>query len=138
MWRITKRELVLASLAILGALAVGIGCGHMGTCGDIVISGGQIVSKDETLTDNGAIGGNAAAGIGSGVDASSSCGSITIGRGITYIRAQKGGVAYSCIGKGSFLSNCGTVSVATGLADSSYGFGQIAVRIIEPGTGEDD
>ena len=89
----------------------GIGSGQWGTCGDIVISGGQIGGVYESTHYYGAKGGRYGAGIGCG--GPGTCGDITIGAGITYVSACKGGDAYYNIG--GTPDECGTVSIHVSL-----------------------
>ena len=77
----------------------GIGSGHVGTCGNITISGGNIT----------ATGGSDGAGIGSGL--AGTCGNITISGGSG--TATAGSDCPFDIGPG-VKSTCGTVSVASG------------------------
>lgn len=76
----------------------GIGSGRSGGCGTITISGGTIT----------ATGGDTAAGIGSGEEGN--CGNITITSGVTSVTATKGSSAPNSIGAG-FNGSCGTVTI---------------------------
>ena len=87
--------------------AAGIGTGyadsgHTNQCGNITINGGEI----------DAIGSNYGTGIGTGYSAASQiCGNITIGTGITSVKATRGGSYCSPIGKGAGYGSqsCGTI-----------------------------
>ena len=87
--------------------AAGIGGSYNGNCGYIIISGGNV----------NAIGGEWAPGIGCGYQ-NSTCGDITIAKGITSVTATRGSYSTECIGK-SDMGSCGTVSIAEGLADET-------------------
>lgn len=95
--------------AIGGTNAAGIGSGttnyNNNYCGNISITGG-------TITAVGKLWG---AGIGSGYFAQ--CGTITIGSGITIVRATSNNDEAKCIGAG-LRGTCGTVTVDPGLSDN--------------------
>ncbi len=89
-----------------GVMAAGIGGGPNAVSGDIEINGGTIT----------AIGGTSGgAGIGSGCDGS--CGNITLGAGIAYLRAY--GYGPTKIGRGGGNGASGTVSYSLAL-DKTY------------------
>ena len=110
--------------------SAGIGCGSrddVGGCGDITISGGTIV----------AIGGQSAAGIGSGF--MSRVGNITITEGVTSVTAIPGPHAPNGIGMGRCCGNpisvAGVVTVGktvimTGFAGNIDGNGSIAGEVL--------
>ena len=101
--------------------AAGIGCGlkntYSSSCGSIYISGGIITAE----------GGTYAPGIGCGytsktyigyiyIGSSSTCGDITITKGVTSITARKGNSATYSIGKGELAisqctQQCGTITI---------------------------
>ena len=78
-------------------MAAGIGGGNNISCGNIVISGGDIT----------AMGGSRGAGIGGGFNAS--CGNITITSGVTRVKANAG-IDANSIGAG-YNGTCGTVTI---------------------------
>ena len=78
-------------------MAAGIGGGNNISCGNIVISGGDIT----------AMGGSKGAGIGGGFNAS--CGNITITSGVTRVKANAG-IDANSIGAG-YYGTCGTVTI---------------------------
>ena len=77
------------------------------SCGNISITGGTVTALGGTEGDF------VAAGIGTGSNASATCGDITIGPDITYVTARKGAStnAVAPIGKGVSTSTVGTVSI---------------------------
>jgi hypothetical protein len=91
-----------------GMYGAGIGSGYcssgVNSCGDITISGGDITAK----------GGTAAAGIGTGCGINpsypSTCGTITIGSGVTSVTATKGAGSPNSIGAGVYGS-CTSVNI---------------------------
>lgn len=114
--------------------SAGIGCGFLGTCGNITISRGNINATGNgssggsgigsgnqgtcgNITISGgtvtATGGGSSAGIGSGKVGH--CGSITITTGVTSVTANKGTDAPYSVGKGEdtlmSTSSCGTVTI---------------------------
>ena len=92
-----------------GNWAAGIGCGDLkGYCAGINITGGTVY----------ATGGGEHAGAGIGCADESTCGSITIGSGITRVVATAGGAAEPIGGVGS-RSVCGTVIVSGRLTDDN-------------------
>ena len=80
--------------------AAGIGGGWRMPCGNIVIQDGTIE----------AYGGIQSSGIGGG-GLGSDCGTITIGKGVTRVYAEKGSNANNSIGKG--VAGCGTVTIGS-------------------------
>ena len=87
-----------------GIGAAGIGCGHgdlevSPSCDGITINGGTVV----------AMGGKDAAGIG--VGNLGICGSITIASTVTSVTTTKGEDAPYSIGKGTYSSECGTITI---------------------------
>ena len=104
--------------AIGGRFAAGIGSGKCSRCGNITITGGTVI----------ATGGSWAAGIGSGEGTSnghSSCGTITIGSGVTSVTATRGtitdGYESYAIGKG-YNSDKVTVNISSDLIDKTEGY----------------
>ena len=75
-------------------------------CGNISITGGTITAEGKGW----------GAGIGSGYSGAS-CGTITIGSGITSVSAKSNHSLAKCIGAG-YDSTCGEVTVATALSDN--------------------
>ena len=123
-----------------GTFCAGIGGGYSNTnqtCGDIKIEGGVITATGGTEgagigSDSGeahcgnieitggtivATGGSCAAGIGGGYGGggASSCGNITITKGVTSVIATKGSSAPNSIGAGiGPNASCGTVTIEEG------------------------
>ena len=106
--------------AIGGAYSAGIGSGDCSKCGNISITGGII----------NATGGAWAAGIGCGCGENSfpsSCGTITIGSGVTSVTATRGVTAegyesqVNIIGKG-YKSNNVTINISGNLIDVTEGY----------------
>jgi hypothetical protein len=95
----------------INAAGIGSGSNMYGNsgrtyCGNISITGGTITAEGKRF----------GAGIGSGYYGAS-CGTITIGSGITRVSAKSNSVDAKCIGAG-YSGTCGTVTVATGLSDN--------------------
>ncbi|MCR5042836.1 MAG: hypothetical protein K6A93_01645 [Bacteroidaceae bacterium] len=111
----------------------GIGCGYLGSCGNIVIEGGNIKAipgsaagaagigsaEDASCGDITISGGTidakcstGGASIGGGGDGS--CGNITITEGITKVVAEDGGMSNEYIGKG-YDGTCGTITISSEL-----------------------
>lgn len=93
------------------AAGIGSGSNNWGSsgqtyCGNISITGGTITAEGKGF----------GAGIGSGYNGAS-CGTITIGSGITSVSAKSNHSTAKCIGAG-YSGTCGTVTVATGLSDN--------------------
>jgi len=80
------------------------GIGDRVTCGDIMITGGQVT----------AIGGTGAAAIGTGNASSSVCGNITIRNTVEWVAAFKGDGATEAIGHGHAESTVGTITIEDG------------------------
>ena len=117
------------------AAGIGSGCGFgfntsISTCGNITISGGTVIAiggtngiASDLLADayasftNPLVGG-AGIGTGSSTDSgtrkgSSSCGTITIGSGVTSVTATKGSGADNSIGLNNSTYNSGTCGTVT-------------------------
>lgn len=98
-----------------GCYGAAIGNGsYEAACGNIVISGGNIIAK----------GGYYAAAIGGADD--SSCGNITITDGVTLTAERKGNWSPYTIGKGRGSGTCGTITIGgtvrDGITDNPYVF----------------
>ncbi|MBO4656181.1 MAG: hypothetical protein J5639_00220 [Bacteroidales bacterium] len=89
-----------------GGAVTGPGIGSTGTCGDIVITGGDITAVG-TVDYNG----RGSAGIGTS-SAGGTCGSITVTSGIVRLAASKGNAsAQAPIGKGNASSSVGSITI---------------------------
>ena len=88
-------------VAMGGESGAGIGSGYQGTCGDITISGGEIMAR----------GGLDGAGIGSGKGSQAACGKITISGGVVVAEGGKNGAG---IGSGYYYSRCGEILISGG------------------------
>ena len=87
-----------------GERAAGIGSGYEASCGNITFAGGSVE----------ATGGRSSAGIGCGIGSTSvysTCGDITIIRGVTKVTATKGTNAQHSIGMSRLYCDCGTVNI---------------------------
>ena len=121
------------------AAGIGSGCGFgfntsISTCGNITISGGTVIAIGGTngiasdmpepayASFTNPLVGGAGIGTGSSTDSgtrkgSSSCGTITIGSGVTSVTATKGSGAENSIGLNNSTYNsgtCGTVTIEPG------------------------
>ena len=90
--------------AIGGSNGAGIGTGATGTCGSIRIEGGTVT----------ATGGSGAAAIGTGNGSAAKCGDITILSTVTLVTVTPGTGATAAIGQGHESSTVGTVTIETG------------------------
>lgn len=95
-------------VAMGGESGAGIGSGHQGTCGDITISGGEIMAR----------GGLDGAGIGSGKGSQAACGKITISGGVVVAEGGKNGAG---IGSGYYYSRCGEILISGGKVTATGG-----------------
>jgi hypothetical protein len=97
----------------------------VGSCGNIVITGGNI-----TATGFNDYGSGGSAGIGTGSASSGVCGTITITDGIERLAITKAGNAQAVVGKGNASSTVGTITidgVADPTAESSFPHLSLAV-----------
>ena len=95
-------------VAMGGESGAGIGSGYQGTCGDITISGGEIMAR----------GGLDGAGIGSGKGSQAACGKITISGGVVVAEGGKNGAG---IGSGYYYSRCGEILISGGKVTATGG-----------------
>jgi len=95
-------------VAMGGESGAGIGSGDQGTCGDITISGGEIMAR----------GGLDGAGIGSGKGSQAACGKITISGGVVVAEGGKNGAG---IGSGYYYSRCGEILISGGKVTATGG-----------------
>lgn len=95
-------------VAMGGESGAGIGSGYQGTCGDITISGGEIMAR----------GGLDGAGIGSGYGSQAACGKITISGGVVVAEGGKNGAG---IGSGYYYSRCGEILISGGKVTATGG-----------------